>query len=145
MRTNRSDGTVLFGLALLNEQMRADPTGVRVAAVCAHEFGHIVQMRHGLQSRILNGSSSVKPLELHADYLAGYFAARRKAERPDFHAEEFAMSQRYWGDSDFGNPQHHGTGEERGAAVVQGFLAFKNKNLDLSDAIESGIHYVKSI
>ena len=46
----RSDGTVLFGVRLLRKLMNDfanDNPDAAVAAVCAHEFGHIVQYQEG--------------------------------------------------------------------------------------------------
>jgi hypothetical protein len=40
------------------------------------------------------------------------------------------------------NPQHHGTHEQRGAAVVHGFEASYRQHLGLSDAIQQGINHV---
>ena len=47
---------------------------VAVSAVCAHEFGHITAIKYGLMKRLKDGQPSVKRSELHADFLAGYFA-----------------------------------------------------------------------
>lgn len=142
VRTGRTDGTVLFGLGLLRDKLREQAGGSRVAAVCAHEFGHIVQFKHNLQGRIRNGQRTVKPIELHADFLAGYYAARHREDNPSFPAAEFAMSQYKGGDPYVGQEDHHGTREERGAAVEAGYKARKNDGLTLSEAIEKGIQYV---
>ena len=142
-RLGRRDGTVLFGLGLLQDKLSEVPGGARVAAVCAHEFGHIVQFKYDLQARIRSGSSTVKPIELHADYLAGYYAARHREDVPSFPAAEFAMSQYLGGDPYVGEEDHHGTRRERGAAGEAGFKARKLNNLYLSEAIEQGIKYVQ--
>jgi hypothetical protein len=144
-RLNQSDGTVLFGLGLLSEKLQATPSGVQVAAVCAHEFGHIVQFKHNIQPRLGNGVPTVKPIELHADFLAGYFAACYQEANPRFHAEQFAMSQYNGGDTATWDSSHHGTSKERGNAVSTGFESRKRKNLNLNDAIEYGINYVMSV
>jgi hypothetical protein len=144
-RLNRSEGTVLFGLGLLSEKLQATPAGVQVAAVCAHEFGHILQFKHHLQPRLGGGNPTVKPIELHADFLAGYFAARYQEDNPRFHAEEFAMSQYNGGDTATWNSSHHGTSHERGAAVSAGFNARKRNGLSLDDAMEYGIKYAMSV
>jgi hypothetical protein len=143
-RTNRSDGTVLFGLGLLSDKLEATPGGVQVAAVCAHEFGHVVQFKHKIQSRLGGGYPTVKPIELHADFLAGYFAACYQEKNPHFHAEEFAMSQYNGGDTATWDSRHHGTDKERGAAVAAGFGCRKRSSLNLDDAIEFGIKYAMS-
>ena len=127
IRAGRTDGTVLFGLGLLRDKLNEQAGGSRVAAVCAHEFSHVVQFKHNIQSRIRNGQPTVKPIELHADFLAGYFAARHREDNPSFPAAEFAMSQYKGGDPYVGQEDHHGTREERGAAVEAGYKARKHE------------------
>src|SRR6185369_17756324 len=74
-------GTVAFGRHLLSEEMDVDPYGISVAAISAHEFAHIYQYSSGFYDRI---KSEQKPfcVELHADYLAGFFLRYFKDERP---------------------------------------------------------------
>jgi len=141
----RDDGSVMFGNSLYREIMqRREYPEVGVVAVCAHEFGHIVQYRHGID-KILVSNGRVKRLELHADFLAGYFAGRRKLERPDFPAAVFASTQYSFGDSDYGNAKHHGTQTERGAAVVAGYESAYRSRQNFADALQTGIQYVSSI
>jgi hypothetical protein len=143
VRMHRADGTVIFGTRLLARLMRQpEAPDACVAAVCMHEFGHILQFKLGLMNRLLAGQPTVKRAELHADYLAGYFAGHRKRERQTFPAAVFAMTQYTFGDNMVNSPQHHGTHEERGAAVVRGFEASYRNAHGLSDAIEQGIRYV---
>ena len=82
---NRSDGTVFFGRVLLSRCLHApeSPDAV-VSAVCAHEFGHVVQFKFNLQPRLLAGQANKKRVELNADFMAGYYAGRRKLERPTY-------------------------------------------------------------
>jgi hypothetical protein len=146
VKLGRSDGTVLFGTRMLkSHRSRPEAPEVAVAAVCAHEFGHIVQFKRRLQQRLLANQPTVKRIELHADFLAGYFAGVRKRERSDFPAAVFAVTHRSLGDTHFDNQQHHGTHEERGAAVVEGFRAAKEMNLDFDRAVEAGVSYVKRL
>jgi hypothetical protein len=141
---NRTDGTVLFGKGLL-QTLRSEKYGeLHVAAVCAHEFGHILQFRYGVQER-LSRWPTVKRIELHADFLAGYFAAKHKHDKPDFPAVEFAVAQAAAGDNYFFDVGHHGTSEERGAAVVAGFNSYRDLRLSLTYAVAAGEEYVRSI
>ena len=88
----REDGSVVFGNPLYREIMgRREHPEVGIVAVCAHEFGHIAQFKRGIH-RILISEKRVKRLELHADFLAGYFAGRRKLEMPEFPAAIFATT-----------------------------------------------------
>jgi hypothetical protein len=81
---------------------------------------------------------------LHADFLSGYFAGLRKRERPDFPAATFALTQFGFGDYT-DNIQHHGTPEERAAAVVAGYKAGYDEQLKFGYALESGVQYVKQV
>jgi len=145
-RLHNADGTVLFGQRYLKQLLASrESPDVAVAAVCAHEFGHILQYKRKLDQRVLEGQSTVKRAELQADFFAGYFAGIRKREREDFPAAVFAVTQFNGGDPGIDDPQHHGTNEERGAAVAKGFEAGYRQQLTLSDAIETSVAYVTRI
>ncbi len=138
----RTDGTVLFGLGMLQRLLaRAQHADASIVAVCAHEFGHIVGYKKGLISRLAPNPNQPFRAEQHADYLAGFFSGMRKRERPDFPAVIFAMTQR-----DFGGPVRgsHGTGDERAAAVVEGFKAAFERGLPATEGIEEGFRYAMS-
>jgi hypothetical protein len=144
-RLGRSDGDVLFGRKLLRTIMslREHPE-IGIVSVCAHEFGHIAQYKYDVYNRLVGLDRRVKRLELHADFLSGYFAGLRKLQRPDFPAASFALTQFGFGDySD--DIEHHGTPDDRGAAVVAGYRAGYDEKLKFGYALESGIRYVKQI
>jgi hypothetical protein len=145
-RLGRADGSVVFGKILLNLLMRSrDNPELRVAAVCAHEFAHIMQFKLNLHDRLVGADRHVKRAELHADFMTGYFAGIRKKERPDFPAAVFALTQFTYGDTNYNEPDHHGTPDERGQAVVGGFQASHRDGKGLGDAIEEGIRFVSKI
>lgn len=146
VRLNNTDGTVLFGQGLLKRLMGGQESPeVAVAAVCAHEFGHILQFRRGLDRVVGAGQSTVKRMELQADFFAGFFAGIRKLERPAFPAAVFAMTQFNFGDNMVKNPGHHGTPDERGAAISRGFeVAFREKR-KLAEAIQFSVNYVQTL
>jgi predicted metalloprotease len=98
----RADGTVFFGLRFLKKCL-AEPESpdVVVAGICAHEFGHILQFKHGLWNRLFDGQPTAKRVELHADYLSGYFAGTRKLQKPDLPAAVFAVKAYDSGDTNF--------------------------------------------
>lgn len=139
----RGDGSVLFGRRLLERCLRArEHPDVVVSAVCAHEFGHIAQYKYGLSKRLQAGQSTVKRVELHADFLAGYFAGVRKMERPGFPAAVYAATQYGFGDYRSDNARHHGRPEERAAAIVKGFeTAFRDRRSP-AEALQIGMRYV---
>jgi len=145
-RLNGANGTVLFGQTMLERLRRGrESPDVSVASVCAHEFGHILQYKHRLTDRLSAGQTTTKRAELQADFFAGYFAGVRKRQKPDFPAAVFAMTQYNFGDENFNKPSHHGTPDERAAAIAFGFQsAFRDRH-SLSEAIEIGTKYVMAL
>ena len=144
-RLTNADGTVLFGTNLLKSIMIAkENPDVAVAAICAHEFGHVLQIKLGLDQNFAR-EPTVKRSELQADFLAGYYAGLRKRANPDFPAAVFALTQFNLGDDRTTFEGHHGKPEERGAAVTNGFLASYQQRLQVSAAVEASTHYVMAI
>jgi hypothetical protein len=143
----RDDGSVVFGNSLYREIMNSkEHPELGILSVCAHEFAHIVQFKYGIDKQLAPcRECSVKRLELHADFLAGYFAGRRKLERSDFPAAVFAKMQYNAGDDHYGSPTHHGTPKERGEAVVAGFSSAFNDRQDFSTALGVGLNYVRRV
>jgi hypothetical protein len=93
----------------------------------------------------MRGQVNVRRVELHAAFLAGYFAGVRKLKRSDFASAVFATTQYMVGDNNFASPQHHGTPQERAAAIVGGFEVAYRDHLSLDDAVNAGIEYVTRI
>lgn len=146
VRLNNIDGTVLFGISFYKSLRRLrEAPEVAIATVCAHEFGHILQFKFGLLGKLNTGQPTVKRSELQADYFAGFFAGIRKRERPTYPAAVAVMTQRSFGDTNFGSPNHHGTPDERGAATAKGFEASFRDNKTLAEAIEESARYVMAL
>lgn len=147
IRLGRADGTVAFGTTLLGECLashHAHPE-VIVAGVCAHEFGHILQFKLQLFDTVFRREQTDRRSELQADFFAGYFAGKRKLERPSFPAANIALAIDRLGDHNYDSESHHGTPEERGAAVAKGFTSAYSDGLGLSDAITLSTRYVMSL
>ena len=146
VRMAKADGTVLFGQRKL-KQLLAWPEhpDVAVTAVCAHEFGHILQYKLNLKPIILAGQRTTKRLELHADYLAGYYAGFLKLKTPTYPAAVFATQKYSSGDWNVNSPTHHGTPNERAAAIVRGFEVAYRERRNLSDAVRIGVNYVSTL
>jgi hypothetical protein len=143
-RLGRADGTVVFGKTLLRQSLQKEHGDAVMIGICAHEFGHVAGNKRGANSKlIVNGK--VKRFELHADYLAGYFAGRRKLEKSDFPSAVIALGQFSVGDTEFSAPDHHGTPEERGQAVVEGFQAAYRDRKTFDRAFNDGVSYVSRI
>jgi len=137
------DGTVLFGQRLLRAVLsEVEHPDVAATAICAHEFGHIVQFKRDLLPILSAGQRTVKRTELHADFLAGFFAGRRKLQKRNYPAAVFAQKQYSSGDPHVDNPDHHGRPEERAAAIVRGFETAYVDRRPLADAVQIGLRYV---
>jgi hypothetical protein len=138
-------GTVLMGQRLFRMLMsQTHDAGMTVIAICAHEFGHIEQYQAGYHASLEKLDSTVKPLELHADYLAGFFLAQRKAEHPDLDLQTVGRFFNLMGDTDFANPQHHGTPQERIAAIQAGYDFGKGGKGGIGQAATAGVQYVRN-
>lgn len=89
-----------------------------VAFLVAHEMAHNIQNELGIDQNV--GGAS---LELHADCWSGVWAQHAAAngllEQGDI--EEGLAAAAAVGDSAFGEPDHHGTGEQRQNAFWLGF------------------------
>ncbi len=148
----REDGTVLFGDGIVSYLQRKgveDPVAA-VLAVCAHEFGHIVQYRYSFQEKpvisLLNdGQPTVKRAELHADLLAGFYVGSAAKRNPNTPAADVALAASVLGDFDTDQKGHHGTPKERGAAVREGFKLAFEKNDTFGEALVKGLDYVGAI
>ena len=142
----RPDGAVAYGRKLLKWQTSDGVPNVgRVVGVCAHEFGHALQHKRGTIDKLKSMSNgSAFRNELHADFLAGYFAGIRKLEKPDFPAAEIAYGQFTVGDDQFDSKGHHGTPEQRGEAARQGFKQAYESKVSLDEAFETGFRYAKA-
>lgn len=137
----QTDGTVLFGFRML-EDMLTIPVhpDAAIVAVCAHEFGHILSYKTRQIERLSPDRSPNSTFrgEQYADYMAGYFAGVRKRNRHDFPAVVFANTQRAFGGGS------HGSGIQRGDAVVEGFKASYQRDLGISSAIDESFAFSMS-
>ena len=98
-----------------------------------------------LRPIILAGQRTTKRLELHADYLAGYYAGFLKLKTPTYPAAVFATQKYSSGDRNINSPKHHGTPDERAAAIVRGFEVAYRERRNLSDAVQIGVNYVSTL
>ena len=92
-----------------------------VAYVLAHEYAHNLQQELGIFDN--STGPSARPYELQADCWSGSWAnsafEQGALDRADL--DEILNAALAVGDFDVGNQQHHGTPEERRAAVLDGF------------------------
>ena len=131
-----TDGTVLFGLDFLKILLqRPGRSDASIIAVCAHEFGHIVSYKNDMISTLAPNHQEPFRAEQFADYMAGFYAGRRKLVHSDFPAASFASTQYAFGGGD------HGTNKQRGDAVQQGYFAAYRDHKTLDEATQSALAY----
>lgn len=147
-RTLLSDGqrTVLMGKRLFVEQMREDAgMGTTVIAICAHEFGHIYQMAYGEHERLAAMDDTVRPLELHADFLAGYYLALRHNAHAELDLQAVGHVFYEMGDTNYTSLRHHGTPEERTRAIEGGYAFGRDQGGDIDAASQAAVALVTRI
>jgi len=137
---SRSDGTVLFGLGMLGDLLGKDQYGAAaVVAVAAHEFGHIVAMKRGINDSLAPDKTNPFRAEQFADFMSGAFAGMRFHEDSTFPAVVFATTMRSFGGG------VHGTGEQRGHAVTEGFKAAIDGSSNINDLVMTGRKFSMSV
>ena len=140
-----TEGTVFMGKGFFNRYMQLDDNGVTMIAVCAHEFGHIRQMKTGVTELLRPLDKTVRPVELHADFLAGAFLAARKKEYPNLKLQMAGETFVELGDNDFASPIHHGTAQERVAAVTAGYDCVRGGTEGMNKISAAGVAFVRRI
>jgi hypothetical protein len=138
-----SDGTVLMGLILFSHFIRqSNDDGMTIIAICAHEFGHIYQLTKEYYAPLQALELTDRPIELHADFLAGYFLAQRKKDHSDLELRRVGEAFYKMGDTNFNNPKHHGTSDERIAAIAAGYQFGRGSSVDIEAAAKAGFETV---
>jgi hypothetical protein len=139
---DREDGTVLFGLQLLQELLALkENRDLAIMAVCAHEFGHIVSYKTEIYKTLCPDPDHPFRSEQFADFMSGYFAGTRRAINSAYQAVTFATTLFSFGGQFRGS---HGTFDERGDAVQRGYDAAYKDKLKLSSAIAKGFQFAMS-
>jgi hypothetical protein len=140
------DDAVIFGRSLFADQIsRYQDQGLSVLAICAHEFGHIVQFHSQLERALLRGQSTVKRLELHADFLAGYYLGFRKRADSTLRLWSIGDTLNRIGDLLVTSRNHHGTPQERVAAAEAGYNVGVDNGANFQSAIQQGVQYVMEL
>jgi len=137
-------GTVLYGMTLFRQLVEgyADE-GMAVMMIAAHEFGHIAQYAHGAAERLQWGHQTVKPVELHADWLAGWYLGMRKRDRPDLSLVEAGNFLHSIGDYATFDWNHHGTPDQRVGAAEAGFKHAESGGTDFDRAFREGMDVIQ--
>lgn len=144
--TSGTWGSVVFGRKLFEEQFaRYKDGGISVVAIMAHEFGHIVQYRNDLERQLLRGEPTVRRMELHADYLAGWYLGLMKQSNSNVSLWASGDTFKRIGDFAYNDPGHHGTPEQRVAATEAGFEIGRRGAVSNADAVDSGLIYMRKV
>jgi hypothetical protein len=111
---NPQDRSILFGTTLTRKLLQDFGSTIPLWQVLAHEWGH--QIQFALGDTWLT-SPTVAPKELEADMFSGFYLliAKNNSNLSSSISNAFAL-----GDWEFNNPSHHGTPNQRGAAVLAG-------------------------
>jgi hypothetical protein len=118
-----ADGVIGLGVnymkALLSASANEDAA---LFGIVAHEMAHAYQYRFDLKRLLVAWQGGrIVASELHADLVAGYIWG----QFPIFHDfsldQHFAAATARAGDNNFSCRNHHGSPEQRSAALVQGF------------------------
>jgi predicted metalloprotease len=116
-----------------------------VLATVAHEFGHVMQYDSGKYDEIAGNLPTGQRIELHADFMAGYYIGVLKKQNPTASFWKAGDKFRQIGTYDDKNPYFHGTPEQRVASSQQGFTFGYYDGRSASEAFRVGTAYVSSI
>lgn len=135
-------GTVLFGINLVRSELENNLGGFAVAGIAAHECAHIFQFFSRYGQLLAAGQRTGKKMELHADFIAGFYLGKDKIKPVELKA--FARSLYGKGDWNFNNPLHHGTPDERVEAMSQGH-SLARQTASIHEAAEQGANFVSRV
>jgi len=137
-----TDGTICYHLQWLRDQLKSSQWGgLILAGVIAHEFGHIYQFKTAYYRTLLGYDRTTKFVELHADFLSGFYLGGKFAH---IDMKDYADYAYRIGDSNFTEVTHHGTPPERYLATKAGFnLRLGNRSLGVANAAREGDAFLK--
>jgi hypothetical protein len=122
------DGEMLIGWSLVSRILEEPNSSFYLAAILAHESGHIVQLRHNMCESLL--CQTLVRIELHADFIAGTILQRAGVPISGNAEKLLVGNWRSLGDTKYGNFNHHGTPEQRLLCLIRGFESAADKSAD---------------
>jgi hypothetical protein len=141
-----TEGTVVFGKHLLSAELTKHSWGgIAVAGIMAHEFAHIYQYQTSFYQLLTQSQQTHKLLELHADYLAGYYLGLKRLRSGEIDIKAFLDSLYLRGDMDFNSPTHHGTPMQRKQVMLDGYKIGLTNNIDIYQVAAMGMELVENI
>jgi hypothetical protein len=136
-------GTVLFGVEKFRKCMNLNDQGSTAIAICAHEYGHILQFETNYHAELMRGRKNVKLVELHADYLAGFFLGGKKRENPNLPLQAVGRTFEELGDTNYRDRKHHGSSQERITAIEAGYFLGQSGSSTVTQAAAIGAAFVR--
>jgi hypothetical protein len=134
-------GLVALNLRLLNGQQSDTINLIGFEVIMAHEFAHIFQLRNMYIARFENQGYQTREIELHADYLAGWYISQQ-GEISNGLLETVANTLFSRGDNNLKVKEHHGTKVDRLSAVLKGYLSGGTTDLAAAAAV-NGMRYIQ--
>jgi hypothetical protein len=141
-------GTVLFGRTRLFEELQQNRRswgGLVIAGILAHEFAHIYQFFTPYEKRLKERWPTKKPMELHADFLAGYHLGLKRRQGAAMDIGAFMDTAYIIGDDKVTSTEHHGNPDERRHAVREGYRTGIKGPETISMAAEVGYETVQEV
>ena len=137
---DRGNGSVLFGVRLLTEEIAADRQtwGSALSLIMAHEWAHIKQF-------YTTGQLSNPLAELHADFLAGWWLGGFNLMTNGWGINPGSAGRSVFnkGDFEFNSPIHHGTPQQRLSAMVAGYQLSVSSNPNVHQAFQAGLRLLR--
>lgn len=135
------DGTVLIGRKLVQSERHSNPQmwTASLTYVLAHEYAHSLQFKRGLDLKNPD-------LELHADYLAGWWLGQENAKHSAYYTDMSVVISSILakGSYAFNSPEFHGTARQRREALNSGYNSgYEGKTL--GSAFRDGIRVAQRI
>lgn len=111
--------TIYFGIHFAKNLYSTWGSTLPLWQVLAHEFGHQMQFTYGdLYSRDTTNVHN----ELEADMFSGFYLGSAKNSNPTNEIRTILPLAFAFGDTDYNAPNHHGTNDQRVAAVLHGVV-----------------------
>lgn len=139
------NGHIVLSRKLLNDLRSPDSQGQNLLfTILAHEYAHLYQHNRGWWHFLMEGAKTKRALELHADYLAGFYLAQRHTRLPQYNPNIVMTRWFDLGDYSFSALEHHGTPEQRAAALTAGYLEGNDYHARLVEVARRGFEWINN-
>lgn len=136
-------------LAKIAGEIDAQAHGGALTGLLAHEIAHLFQMQNRYVEQLSperDKRGTVRLLEIHADYLAGWCLPQTYWTAGSLSALRTNATQFFkLGDINFMNRDHHGTQYQRQSAMAAGFVRGLTHPSDHKGAGQSGLEFIGEV